>query len=259
MAEMTPTFRQARADEDEVCARVLFNAFRLNWDINWWQNLSEPVHAVATNDVSRYSRERLATPQSVRLEFYRATLRLVRRIGGVVCVACLPSRQGDERVAAVLCWLPPGTKMSWWDLIRSNLLLTALQFGISGMLRFLYFEHVLGGLSGELLRPLGFPSRNHGSFVQILGTSPDFTGMGLSARLLQWQIAASGQMPVFLDTAGDYQQKVYEKLGFKLLGKRTLDIVKIDDNGLYTTQPGRADRFILRVMMLEQQTVTQTP
>ena len=259
MTKTTPTFRQARADEDEVCARVLFNAFRLNWDVNWWQNLSVHPNAVATNDVSRYSHERLTTTQSVRLEFYRALLRLVRRIGGVVSVACVQSDEGNEQVGAVVCWLPPGVKISWWDVVRSNLLLTVFRFGMSGMLRFLYFEHVLSGLSRELLPPLGFPSRNHGSFVQILGTSPDFAGMGLSARLLRWQIAASGQMPVFLDTAGDYQPKVYEKLGFKFLGQRTLDLAKIDDNGLNTTQRGGTDRFVLRVMMLEQQIVTQTP
>lgn len=93
--------------------------------------------------------------------------------------------------------------------------------------------------------------------MQILGTDPAHAGKGLSAGLLRWQIEQYRQQclvkdnftPVFLDTAGDYQQKLYEKMGFRALGRHKLQ-VKVDEGGLKGSTGGLRD-FFLRVMMLD--------
>ncbi|KAK4978238.1 hypothetical protein LTR42_002616 [Elasticomyces elasticus] len=245
-----PTFRHADVSEDELLARILYNAFLPNWDINWWQNLSEQLKPVPLT--IRQSDEVLSTPQSNRLNFYRSTLTLVRLIGGTISVA-IPPGDPSQHPGAVICWLPPGISPNLYALLCSTY-------------RFLYFEYVLAQLYKRSLKGLGYGSRHDGAFVQIVATSPDCRGKQLSAHLLQWQIeqhlrsgcgAEGSRAPVFLDTTGDYQQRVYEGVGFRELRRRGLGI-EVDGNGLklkrsrevFETEEG-SRRFVQRVMILE--------
>ncbi|KAK3642905.1 hypothetical protein LTR56_010502 [Elasticomyces elasticus] len=265
---LLPTFRHADVSEDELLARILYNAFLPNWDMNWWQNLGEQLKPVplTTTLPARQSEEGLSTSQSNRLDFYRSTLTLVRLIGGTISVVIPP---GDplQPPGAVICWLPPGISPTPYALLRSGFLLSLLRFGgIVGTFRFLYFEYTLAQLYSRSLIGLGYASRHDGAFVQIVATSPACRGQQLSARLLQWQIEQhrrssygddGSRAPVFLDTTGDYQQRVYEGVGFRELGRRGLGI-EVDGNGLKLkrsrerseTEEGLR-RFVQRVMILE--------
>ncbi|KAK5739675.1 hypothetical protein LTR17_005159 [Elasticomyces elasticus] len=261
---LLPTFRHADVSEDELLARILYNAFLPNWDMNWWQNLGEQLKPVLLT--TRQSDEGLSTPQSNRLNFYRSTLTLVRLIGGTISVA-IPPGPPSQAPGAVICWLPPGISPTPFAVLRSGFLLSLLRFGgIVGTCRFLYFEYTLAQLYKRSLKGLGYRSRHDGGFVQIVATSPAARGKQLSARLLQWQIEQhrhssygddGSRSPVFLDTTGDYQQRVYEGVGFRELGRRGLGI-EVDGNGLKLKRSGErfeteegSRRFVQRVMILE--------
>ncbi|KAK4495137.1 hypothetical protein PRZ48_013464 [Zasmidium cellare] len=247
-----PTYRLADPCEDELVARILYNAFLHNWDINWWQNLESHIPPV---DAAPSPQESLTSAQQHRLEFYRAIVRLVRIIGGFISVAIPPD--GNEP-AAMLCWLPPKVEVTAYAVLRSGFLYALLRLGrLLGTLHFLYFEWKLSSLYDRCLKPIGFTGRSEGAFVQIIGTDPSHAGKGLSAGLLRWQIErhrqeclANGKFtPVFLDTAGEYQQKVYERMGFQALGKQKLR-VSVDDGGLKGAVEAPRD-FFLSVMMLD--------
>ncbi|KAK5677141.1 hypothetical protein LTS10_010330 [Elasticomyces elasticus] len=263
---LLPTFRHADVSEDELLARILYNAFLPNWDMNWWQNLGEQLKPVPLT--TRQSDEGLSTPQTNRLDFYRSTLKLVRLIGGTISVAIQPG-DPSHPPGAVICWLPPGISPTPYAVLRSGFLWSLLRFGgIVGTCRFLYFEHTLAQLYKRSLKGLGYRNRHDGAFVQIVATSPASRGKQLSARLLQWQIEQhrrssygddGSRSPVFLDTTGDYQQRVYEGTGFRELGRRGLGI-EVDEHGLklersrarlerLETEEG-SRRFVQRVMIL---------
>ncbi|KAK4888285.1 hypothetical protein LTR27_012780 [Elasticomyces elasticus] len=262
---LLPTFRHADVSEDELLARILYNAFLPNWDINWWQNLSEQLKPVPFTTLPAQSDEGLSTPQSNRLDFYRSTLTLVRLIGGTISVA-IPPGSPSQHPGAVICWLPPRTPPTPYAVLRSGFLLSLLRLsGIVGACRFLYFEYTLAQLYKRSLKGLGYRSRHDGAFVQIVATSPACRGMQLSARLLRWQIEEhrgsygddGSRSPVFLDTTGDYQQRVYEGVGFRELGRRGLGI-QVDENGLKLKRSGEgfeteegSRRFVQRVMILD--------
>lgn len=263
---MTTAYRLADESEDELAARILYNSFLYNWDINWWQNLRRhtyPVDASRPSVTASSSEESLTSIQQDRLAFYRAVIKLVRLIGGIISVA-IPTHDPAEspgHPAAVLCWLPPGVQVTTYAVIRSGLFFAILRLGRwTGTLRFLSFESSLSRLYDRCLRPIGYASRHQGAFVQILGTDPKHAGKGLARGLLQWQVDQHQQQcldegtatPVFLDTAGDYQQMLYERLGFQLLGKQRVP-ANVDAQGL-KKQEGLAQapqEFYLRVMMMD--------
>lgn len=62
-----------------------------------------------------------------------------------------------------------------------------------------------------------------GALVQMLVTNPEFNGHGYASKLLWWKMQRhwdeNPNIDVHLDTANDYGQKVYERLGFTLLGR----------------------------------------
>lgn len=263
---MGTTYRLADRSEDEAAARILYNSFLNNWDINWWQNLRHPLDSVESTlppITTSLSRESLTSTQQDRLAFYRAVITLVRIIGGSISVATVPTHDPAEsptQPAAVLCWLPPGIQVTTYAVLRSGLFFSILRLGrFRGTFRFLSFESSLSRLYGRCLRPLGYNGRHEGAFVQILGTDSKHAGKGLAKGLLQWQIekhrqkgVAAGRItPVFLDTAGDYQQTVYERLGFQILGRQRVP-ANVDAQGL-KQQEGvthAPQDFFLRVMMM---------
>ena len=68
----------------------------------------------------------------------------------------------------------------------------------------------------------------------IIGTDTKHTGHGYARMLLQWQIEQHGRqfpgVPVFLDTSTDYGQRVYERLGFRELGRKHMTL-EVDADG----------------------------
>lgn len=89
------------------------------------------------------------------------------------------------------------------------------------------------------------PRRERASdYVEILGRDPKHPGRGYGNALLEWQIENHQHnlpnAPVFLDTAADFAQKTYERLGFVLIGKRAMK-AEIDEYGCRAKTAGRED------------------
>ncbi|KAF2487692.1 hypothetical protein BDY17DRAFT_320213 [Neohortaea acidophila] len=255
------TFRVAGPSEDETLARILYNSFRLNWDVNWWQQLSDSLAAVSPTRPS--SPEQLTASQKARLQFYRSFISAVRLVGGIITVAVLPAADSatvSSLPIVILCWLPPGVHLTTYAIIRSGLLLSILRLGhLMGTWNLLYFEHKISQLYDRTLRPLGYKSRHDGAFVQIIGKTPTPASKGVAVELLRWQIQqhkqanrhVTGPLPVFLDTTGDYQQRAYERIGFRELGRQRLRIA-INEEGLKCST--HSD-FFQRVLFLDARDV----
>lgn len=258
-----PGFRLAEPAEDDLLASILFNAFLYNWDVNWWQNLDSPLAPLDLSPpwATRFSGQILTKQQQNRLDFYRTTLTLVRLVGGTVSVATVvdDAPTALARPAAVLCWLPPKIHITAYALIRSGFLFALFRFGgFVGTWRFLSFELALSRLYDRSLGPLGYRSHHDGAFVQIVGTDPVHIGKGLATGLLKWHIerhhsdclAGGKSIPVFLDTTGEYQQHVYQRIGFRELG-RYRQCPDVNEQGWRSLEdPERKQTFCLRVMML---------
>lgn len=167
----------------------------------------------------------MTSTEKARLVFYRSAVTMTRMVGGTVAVA-VPVEESIP--SAVLCWLPPNSELTVWCLLRSGFFWALFRFGAIGAYRFLFFEWSLSKLYGRILGPLGYRSKSDGAFVQVVATTPDHAGKGLSSDLLKWQIArhedAFPHIPVFLDTANEFSVKVYERLQFRELGRHHLDV-----------------------------------
>ncbi|KAK1089597.1 hypothetical protein LTR48_000357 [Friedmanniomyces endolithicus] len=249
-------FRTANADEYELLARILMNAFLLNWDVNWWQDLSSPLNPVKTED---FDAEELTSAQKTRLNFYRGVLNFVSLIGGTTSVA-VPL--GSERAVAVICWLPPNIRPSLWSLTTSRFLWNCLGFGPFGLYHFWYFEETCKSIWRHLEAQIAY-RQAEGAYVQILATDPIHAGEGYSEALLRWQVEQHQRglpnAPIFLETVADYSQRVYERVGFKELARQVVRTTANED-GLRTTkridieERRRIDEgHIMRLMMIDVQ------
>lgn len=97
-----------------------------------------------------------------------------------------------------------------------------------GMLRFIRLHRSLQDLWKNSLGPVGYKSKKDGAYVLILGTDPNYRGKGLSSKLLRWRIeqhkVESPQRPIFIETDYDRTAKLYERVGFREIGRCTVDI-----------------------------------
>ncbi|KAK3045765.1 hypothetical protein LTR09_012686 [Extremus antarcticus] len=248
------SFRLTHNSEDELLARILYNAFCSAWEVNWWQDLVSPLRKIASTPSPD---EDLEPKESSRLEFYLAIIRFVRNIGGLVAAAIPPD---SDQPAAVICWLPPNVRPTLSSLFWSGWLRAWSRFGVRGLYHFWQYEDSLSRLYARSLSPLGY-RQCEGAFVQIIATDPAHAGNGYSAALLQWQIEQHKESlphkPVFLDAAADYSQRVYERLGFAEIGREPLHI-NVDEDGFRATgDPSHKEkqnwegRHIQRVLMLD--------
>ncbi|KAI5363786.1 putative GNAT domain, acyl-CoA N-acyltransferase [Septoria linicola] len=245
------TFRLARDDEDEVLARLLYNAFRLNWGTNWEHDLSTPLPPVPTLPQSD---ESIVGPASSRLALWRATLPLTRRLGGDINVAIPP---GTNSPAAVVCYLPPGVRPRYLSLLLSGWISAFLRLGLKTAYRFREDFELGERLWPPVLKPLG-ERYDTGAYVLVVGTNPEHAGHGYAGRLLQWRLERHDRecpkVPVYLETATDHAQRVYERLGFEEMVRKRVMLPSVDERGckldlsIKTDQPDGADKpyFALR-------------
>ena len=222
-------------------------------EINWWQDLSKPlrkIQPIPSHD------ENLWPAELARLDFYLAVVKFVRDIGGTVSAAVPVD---GKQPAAVLCWLPPNVRPSLYSLYRAGWFNAWRRFGVTGIYRFWKYEDSVSSLYARTLSPRGY-RQSEGAFVQIIGTDPVHAGKGYSSLLLRWQIEQHFQLcpetPVFLDAAADYAQRVYERIGFRELGRQPLKLGGVDSNGFQITADPDAelyseDKYVQRVMMLD--------
>ena len=226
----------------------------LRREANWWQNLTSELQPAPSDPSIQVS---LLPAQAARIRFYIAVLKFGRMIGGEVIVA-VPA--GSNEPAAVLLWLPPKVRPTLWSLLWSGWFRAWFAYGLVGMYRLWYYENTLASLYARTLAPLGY-RQTDGAFVQIIATAPGHAGKAYSTSLLEWQIEQhkerSQGIPVFLDTATDYGQAIYERIGFRELG-RTKVLTNRDDFGLpfqddITVQQRNlaSQRQYQRVMILE--------
>jgi GNAT superfamily N-acetyltransferase len=174
-----------------------------------------------TADVST---AKLTHAERARLDFYRSVIAMTRRTDGLVLVAT----QDGDTPAAVLCWLPKNVEPGPWTLLSSGFVWALLRYGLTGVLRFVWMHGMVDKLFKNNLSPVEYKSKKDAAYVFILGTDPNHSGKGLSSKLLRWQIerhkAEFPQRPVFIETASDRTARLYERIGFREVGRHTLDI-----------------------------------
>ena len=201
----------------------------------------------------------LSPVQRDRFSFHLAVIKITRLLSGSVAVTIPASTPAnpDPKPSAAILWLPPHKRPSLLPLLFSGLLyIVIFRFGVTATWHLYTFERDLEALSASLLSPLGYKKDDCG-FVLLIGTDPQFKGKGYAAQLLQWQIKRHREgfpgVPVVLDTTTDQAQKVYEKIGFRYLGKRRVE-TGTDSDGIKLAKGAIAPEevFEQRVLILEE-------
>lgn len=66
-------------------------------------------------------------------------------------------------------------------------------------------------------------------YLMILGVAPEFQGRGYGGRLLGGVIQESEerQLPIYLETSTESNIRMYEKFGFKVLGRVDHPIINV--------------------------------
>ncbi|KAK4623073.1 uncharacterized protein CLAFUR5_06851 [Fulvia fulva] len=210
------TFRSARDDEDEVLGRG-------------HQLGAERFRTVTRNTGDTiYIRVSVTRICDTYVRFDRALFPLIRKIGGKTEVALAP---GTDTPVAVCCFLPPKLRPGAYFLFMSGWLSVLLAQSVTTTYRF-----QRGYLKGEKMwQRLGEPV-DDGTYVLILGTDPRHAGHGYAGKLLQHVLEqhekAHPGVPVYLETATDHAQRVYERLGFQEMWREQEKQQKMDQSPL---------------------------
>lgn len=84
-------------------------------------------------------------------------------------------------------------------------------------------------------------------------TDPEHAGHGYAIQLLKWRLLQheeqAPEVPVLLETASDYAQKIYERLGFRELSRKRFVLNGVDAQGLKA--PGEFLEPSIRYMLLD--------
>ena len=175
--------------------------------------------------------------------------RAARDVGGTISVAeSLPSAP-VHTIAAVLLFLPPHVRSSplapriLWN---AGFLGAMWGYGPRGIYRILgVFGANADRMFGKALSEFGLKAEQCG-FVQTIARNPEWKGeRGAAGQLLQWEMkrfwrgGKSGKgvedmgsrdlalvrvsVPVILDTSTESAMRVYERLGFRLIGECKID------------------------------------
>jgi GNAT superfamily N-acetyltransferase len=178
-------------------------------------------------------------------------IKLTRLNKGDVCVSTIPRSinqthntpeseiaesevTGQEDITAVLLWLHPTTQATSFlgnllDLYNSGFLALILpwHYGFAGLSRVQFiYESNVHNLFTETLSPRGF-SEKHCGFVRMIAVNSNFAGKGYASKLLEWRIQKHfGEhvgVPVLLDTSTQQGVRAYLRIGFELLGEKSVD------------------------------------
>lgn len=275
--------REAKESEDYLISIILANAFLKLWNHNWFHQKqaidSLPLPSSGGGTLPQVPR--LTTVQERRRRFYHAIVKLVRASGGSVLILLTTASSStaddnnedhhrpektvleDGEIGAVLLWQPPHLRPTFWHLLTSGFLNLAIwDYGLRSAYR---IEFIFEGNVAEMFKMAGVDERQY-HFVQMLGTNPEFKGYGYGRHLLASQIercrcrdSESSGCGVILDTTTESAIKVYESLGFEVLGERKVDTgtdrhgiaLRTTDEG-YTSKKAEADRICRqRVMKLD--------
>jgi GNAT superfamily N-acetyltransferase len=217
---------------------------------NWFQSLKSPIEPIKYDKDYKIISS-LTALQKKRQNFYRALIKLTRLNHGDVCVSTVPrsnnqtinapeSENGEgevatkEEIAAILLWLQPSVQNTNFlkrvlDLYNSGFLALILpwHYGFAGLSKVEFtYESNVHALFTETLAPRSLTEKSCG-FVRMIAANPNFAGKGYASRLLEWRMQKHFEehvgVPVLLDTSTAQGVRAYLRLGFELLGERSVD------------------------------------
>ena len=146
-------------------------------------------------------------------------LRGTTALYGAILYDCLRygSVYATDNVAAVACWLPPGTRVpGFLRQLRAGILGLPIGFGLRGTRRLLDYDKIAQRLHHE------FAPESHW-YLASLGVEPDRQRQGLGSRLLEPQLARADREghPCYLDTHRESNVRLYERHGFRVTWQGT--------------------------------------
>lgn len=120
-------------------------------------------------------------------------------------------------VAAVACWLPPGTGMPGLARqIRAGLLALPFRFGVRGLKRLLDYDKIAAELHHR------YAPEPHW-YLASIGVDPDRQRQGLGSRLLELHLARADRegQACYLDTHRESNVWLYQRHGFQVMWEGT--------------------------------------
>ncbi len=136
---------------------------------------------------------------------------------------------GDRPIATVTLRPPGGINLSVWTMLRRGLLPFAMAHGRAAVRRLFWVKRAYEVLEGD--------AADHAShaFVHMMAVAPEHQGRGVGSHVLTRVVEASAtpgsQRQTVLTTHLERNVTFYERHGFQLLSKRTLEP---PDSHLYT-------------------------
>ncbi|CCG83633.1 protein of unknown function [Taphrina deformans PYCC 5710] len=217
---MEPHIREAYATEEELCSRVLANAFLPIWNHNWFQGTCSPIAKLPYVYDVHTKQPALSSKQEQRRKFYHALIRFVRLGGGSLNVMTL-----DQDIVAIVLWSAPYKHPSFYHIISSGFLRLALiDYGLRAFWKIQFiFEYNIA----QIMKDAQVVVERCG-YVQMLAVNPDHQGHGYGAKLLSHMLCRhveqSADSPgVLLDCTTTKAEKMYAKQGFQVIGERAVD------------------------------------
>lgn len=113
--------------------------------------------------------------------------------------------------------------MTFWRSVRSGSFLTALKLGTKNLERIMPIFTPL-----EEARRDSMKDREY-IYLMIIGVDPEYQGKGYGKKLLAALLAESEQkkLPIYLETATQRNVSMYEKIGFKVIGKVVHPVINL--------------------------------
>lgn len=124
---------------------------------------------------------------------------------------------GADNIAAVACWLPPGTGVPGFvRQLQAGILKLPLGFGLRGTQRLLAYDKIAQRLHHE------YAPEPHW-YLASLGVEPDRQRQGLGSRLLEPHLAQADRdgHACYLDTHRESNVRLYERHGFHVTWQGT--------------------------------------
>lgn len=198
---------------------------------NWFHRAVEPLDPVSL-DLGKS----LSALQADRVYFYYSVIKTTRLLRGSVTVAVPPeetdksSLGAGEHIGAILLWLPPHHRASTSQLqllYRSGFLGALWKYGPIGFYRIVgVFSANADELFAAKLPAYGVKASDCG-YVQMIASNPAHAGRRYASSLLDRQMHLHWEsfpgVPVVLDTSTVPAERAYIKLGFMVIGQKSVD------------------------------------